>query len=488
MDPIQAAIEAYESQEPGEQLSVQEVADNHGVWRSTMQRRMADQIVPRAEHTTNTRKLSPQQEDELVLYIESLTACCLPPTRAMIQNFAPKVAHERVSERWVSRFLIRHNNSLTPQWTDTMDRDRHQAGSGHRYKAFFEEIYDQMTRHDIQLEHSYNMDEKGFLLGNIGKSKRVFSKALWEQGGVKTNMQDGNREWITTVACTCADGSALPPVLLFASSNSTLQSTWVKDIKATKHSAHIGSTPTGWSNDEMGLDWLKNVFDRYTKTKARNSWRMLILDGHGSHLTAAFIAYCFENKILLIIYPPHATHTIQPLDVVMFRSLSSNYSKTLSTQVQDSQGLLPVKKMNFFLMFWTAWTASFTRDNILQALKSTGVWLMYREPILKKFHTPTTEDQEDPEFEQLEKVLDWKDLKRLYNSVVVDQSTKEAKILASSLHYLSTQFELISAENTGLRTSLQDKTKHKIRGQVLSHLTNNSASLTLSPSTVEKAL
>jgi hypothetical protein len=29
-----------------------------------------------------------------------------------------------------------------------------------------------MTRHDIQLEHSYNMDEKGFLLGKIGKSQK----------------------------------------------------------------------------------------------------------------------------------------------------------------------------------------------------------------------------------------------------------------------------------------------------------------------------
>jgi hypothetical protein len=101
MDSIQAAIEAYESQEPGEQLSIQEVGDNHGVWRSTMQRRIAGQIVPRAEHTTNTRKLSLQQEDELVLYVESLTARRLPPTRAMIQNFASKVAHEWVSERWV---------------------------------------------------------------------------------------------------------------------------------------------------------------------------------------------------------------------------------------------------------------------------------------------------------------------------------------------------------------------------------------------------
>jgi hypothetical protein len=84
MDPIQAAIEAYESQEPGENLSIQEVADDHGVWRSTMQRRKAGQIVPRAEHPINTQKLSPQQEDELVLCIEDHTACFLPPTRAMI--------------------------------------------------------------------------------------------------------------------------------------------------------------------------------------------------------------------------------------------------------------------------------------------------------------------------------------------------------------------------------------------------------------------
>jgi hypothetical protein len=78
---------------------------------------------------------------------------------------------------------------------------------------------------------------------------------------------------------------------------------------------------------------------------------MLILNGHGSHLTAAFIEYCFENKILLIIYPPHATHTLQLLDVVMFQSLSFNYKEILSTQVQDSQGLLLVKKIDFFLIF-----------------------------------------------------------------------------------------------------------------------------------------
>jgi hypothetical protein len=106
MDPIQAAIEAYEAQGPEGQYSVQEVANQHGVWRSTMQRRMDGQSVPRSDYISNSRKLSPQQEDELVEYLKSLTACRLPPTRAMVQTFASEIARNQISERWVSRFLI----------------------------------------------------------------------------------------------------------------------------------------------------------------------------------------------------------------------------------------------------------------------------------------------------------------------------------------------------------------------------------------------
>jgi hypothetical protein len=54
------------------------------MWRSTMQRTIAGQTVSQTEQSTNAQKLSPQQEDKLVLYLESLTARRLPPTRAMI--------------------------------------------------------------------------------------------------------------------------------------------------------------------------------------------------------------------------------------------------------------------------------------------------------------------------------------------------------------------------------------------------------------------
>jgi hypothetical protein len=37
---------------------------------------------------------------------------------------------------------------------------------------------------------------------------------------------------------------------------------------------------------------------------------MLILNSYSSHLISSFITYYFENKILLIIYLPYATHTL----------------------------------------------------------------------------------------------------------------------------------------------------------------------------------
>jgi hypothetical protein len=49
-----------------------------------------------------------------------------------------------------------------------------------------------------------------------------------------------------------------------------------------------------------------------------------------------FINYCDEHRILLAIMPPHSTHTLQPLDVVMFKPLSTAYSSALTTHLHKS--------------------------------------------------------------------------------------------------------------------------------------------------------
>jgi hypothetical protein len=134
------------------------------------------------------------------------------------------------------------------------------------------------------------------------------------------------------VAAVCADRISLPLGLIYQSANRTLQSAWVADITPGVHDVFTASTPSGWTNNNVGLAWLEQVFDRNTKKKARHGkdWRLLIVDGHGSHLTDEFLDYCINRKIFVAVFPPYSTYTLQLLNVVCFKLLSSAYSKKLA--------------------------------------------------------------------------------------------------------------------------------------------------------------
>jgi hypothetical protein len=56
--------------------------------------------------------------------------------------------------------------------------------------------------------------------------------------------------------------------------------------------------------------WLREVFDRQTSATAAGRRRLLIADGHGSHLRADFIAYYIEHDIDLLIIPPYYSHIL----------------------------------------------------------------------------------------------------------------------------------------------------------------------------------
>jgi hypothetical protein len=55
-------------------------------------------------------------------------------------------------------------------------------------------LYSKIKQYDVAPSETYNMDEKGFMMGVIGRSKRLFSRRQWEKGEVKAVVQDGSRE------------------------------------------------------------------------------------------------------------------------------------------------------------------------------------------------------------------------------------------------------------------------------------------------------
>jgi hypothetical protein len=130
----------------------------------------------------------------------------------------------------------------------------------------------------------------------------------------------------------------------------------VADVKVAKHQAFFTSSASGWTNNELGLAWLEQIFNCHTKKKAPygKDWHLLILDGHSSHVTSSFFEYCLSYRILVLVYSPHSTHTLQPLDVVMLKPLVSAYTKSLINYTQQSLGLVPIKMGDFFTLFWDA--------------------------------------------------------------------------------------------------------------------------------------
>ena len=57
--------------------------------------------------------------------------------------------------------------------------------------------------------------------------------------------------------------------------------------------------------------------------------RILILDGHGSHITDDFIAHVMQNNIMLLRLPSHSSHLLQPLDIALFRPLKTRVAQML---------------------------------------------------------------------------------------------------------------------------------------------------------------
>jgi hypothetical protein len=84
MAPINNALAAIEAQGLEEKLVYQRISDQCGVDRSTLARRHKLVQVSQEVKQSSQQKLTPQQEAELVKYIEELTARWIPPTREVI--------------------------------------------------------------------------------------------------------------------------------------------------------------------------------------------------------------------------------------------------------------------------------------------------------------------------------------------------------------------------------------------------------------------
>ena len=244
-----------------------------------------------------------------------------------------------------------------------------------------------IEKYRITAENIYNFDEKGFLMGFGRTMKRIMTQEALKLGRIKKLKQDGSREFISILACISAIGKWISPLLIYKGESGDLISTWVDEVK-TDSQAHFTISSNGWSNNAIGLVWLKKVFERYTKPTRTTQKRLLIVDGHSSHVNIAFVDWANQHGIILLILPPHTTHRLQPLDVGLFQPLSTYYSIELNTIMNDSVGMISMTKSFFWPLFKRAWDKAFTEANIQSAFHKAGIWPTDSIHIIKAIARP----------------------------------------------------------------------------------------------------
>ena len=92
----------------------------------------------RAVNVANTKSLlTPQQEKELVDYINKLSVFGLPPVVLMIRNFAFNISKKTPGKNWPTRFISKYSSKLDSGFLKGFDLSRKKADSLEAYRRYF---------------------------------------------------------------------------------------------------------------------------------------------------------------------------------------------------------------------------------------------------------------------------------------------------------------------------------------------------------------
>ncbi|GBN90041.1 hypothetical protein AVEN_136776-1, partial [Araneus ventricosus] len=83
---------------------------------------------------------------------------------------------------------------------------------------------------------------------------------------------------------------------------------------------------SGWINKETFLVWFKKFLEHSNPGPKKPV--LLIIDGHNSHTKSLeLVNLAWANNVVLLCFPPHTTHRLQPLDVSFMAPLSTFYEQ-----------------------------------------------------------------------------------------------------------------------------------------------------------------
>ncbi|XP_022166412.1 tigger transposable element-derived protein 6-like [Myzus persicae] len=315
-----------------------------------------------------------EQENVLVQYLKDMESRLFGLTQNHFRKLAFELAERNniahnfnktnglAGQDWLKGFLLRHPE-LSVRIPEPTSAVRAMGFNRPVVNSFYDLLKKCYETHHFKPEQIFNVDESG--LSNVAKSRaKIISQKGRRQVGKLSSAERGQN--VTVTICFSASGSYIPPLLIFPR---------VRLNPDFEEEAPPGSLvvchPSGWMQSEIFVQWLHH-FIKHTHPTKENPI-LLLLDGHVTHVkNLEVIDVARKNNIVIICFPPHTTHKLQPLDVNFMGPLSTYYSQELDLWLLNHPGQV-VGLRHISKIFREAYLKAATPKNAISGFRKTGI-------------------------------------------------------------------------------------------------------------------
>lgn len=323
-----------------------------------------------------------EEEEQMVECLKARARMGYPCDKEELRDLVAKYVKEnnlptpfkdgRPGLDWYYGFMKRHKQ-LSFKKPEQLQKARKDQRKPNVIYNFYENLAKVVLENSIDNPALvFNADESGF--GN--DPSRI--KAIGERGKPLSRVSGGSgRESTSVLACVAADGSVLPPFIIFK--GGAVQARWTSP-KAYPGTVYSVST-NGWMEEPQFFNWFESVFVKWVKDirlqkNLQDKEALLLYDGHKSHISLRIVECALSNKIILVKFPSHLTDRLQPLDKCIFGPVKTAWEKKLIAYGKKhmGHGVGRLKKNEFTEILGEVWKEAITVNNIISAFINTGMF------------------------------------------------------------------------------------------------------------------
>ena len=317
--------------------------------------------------------LTPKNIRELAYKLAQSNSLQMPPMWA---------SEQIAGVDWFAGFMSRHP-TLSIREPEPTSLARMTNFNRANVSLFFDNLSEVMSRGaGFGPQSIYNVDETGVV--TVQKPRKIVAEKGLKQVGATVSQERGN---LVTLCCAVnALGNAIPPFFVFPRVN--FQSQWL--ATAPPGSAATGHPKaTGWMTAENFLEFMKH-FELHAKPTAEHPV-LMILDNHSSHISIEVLEYAKDHHIIILSFPPHCSHALQPLDRSVFGPLKAYISQAMDNWMRDPQNANKAMTIHILpAMVSYAFPKAFTPQNITAGFRCTGIYPFDRNVFTDLDFMPST--------------------------------------------------------------------------------------------------